>query len=97
MQYLASRYGALPVLLLFGLSACATIIHGTDQKIWITSDPINATVRVDGVQTGTPNFIPLSRSEKHTVTAEKEGCTKEQVKTSRGFNYMSTLLSGFRG
>jgi hypothetical protein len=92
MKYIASRYGDLLGLLLFGLSACATFIHGTEQKIWITSDPADATVRVDGVQMGTPNFVSLLRHATHTVTAEKEGCTKEQVKTSRGFNYMSTLL-----
>ena len=79
--------------LMFGLPACATFIHGEEQRVWITTDPYDSMVRIDDSQRiSPPNFISLPRRGKHVITAEKEGCSKEQIQMGRKFNYISTLL-----
>lgn len=66
------------------LSGCASIIHGTYQKIEITSQPKGATIIVDGKKYGTtPQLLKLKRmgrfkeepkeKQSYAVTLEMEG------------------------
>ena len=64
-------------LLLFG---CATIIHGTKQRIGISSSPTGAKVSVDNDSVGvTPLFVNLKRKDDYIVTIELPGYQKAQL------------------
>lgn len=53
---------------------CATLIHGADQLIHITSTPSGAHVKIDGIPRGnTPLFPELERGKSHTVAFSLEG------------------------
>lgn len=57
----------------FFLTGCATIIHGTSQKIAVASSPTGATVS-DGVHhLQTPAVIELKRKTDHILTISKPG------------------------
>ena len=59
------------VLLL--LPGCATIIHGTSQKLTVATHPSGAVVS-DGVQNKlTPAVIELKRKRDHVLTISKPG------------------------
>lgn len=61
--------------------SCATIVNGTTQKIPVSSDPIGASVFVDGVPVGyTPLNIELKRKHTHLVTVSHEGYEDEAVR-----------------
>lgn len=51
------------------LSGCATLVHGTSQRIPVTSSPQGARVLVDSVPIGvTPLVASVSRKESHVVS-----------------------------
>ena len=53
---------------------CATIMHGSNQDINISSTPNEAEVWIDGAHIGnTPTNVTLKRKDIHTVTIKKEG------------------------
>ena len=59
---------------------CASIMHGTSQKVGISSSPTGATVTVDNKPLGnTPLFADLKRGEEHVVTIEMAGYEKSQL------------------
>jgi hypothetical protein len=62
-------------------SGCATVIHGTTQKIAITTNPPGATVTADGLSTIyiTPTKIKLKRKEDHDLLITKESFEIEQI------------------
>ena len=48
--------------------SCATIMHGTDESVAISSNPSNAQVFVDNNYIGsTPTVVKMSRKDKHAV------------------------------
>src|SRR2546428_4814985 len=54
------------IALVFLVSGCATIMHGTTQSIGISSTPTGASVSVDNIAHGqTPVVAPLSRKDNH--------------------------------
>ena len=62
---------ALSILLFFN---CATMIRGTNQQIEISSNPISANVKIDGLNYGkTPTAATLSRSSEHFIEIELDG------------------------
>jgi hypothetical protein len=62
------------IALIFLLSGCATIMHGTTQSIGISSTPTGASVSVDNIAHGqTPVVAPLSRKDNHIVKVELAG------------------------
>jgi len=76
------RFSALITALFFIsiFSSCATIIHGTKQKIGITSSPTGATVIIDNDSVGvTPMFYKLKRKEDYIVTIKSPGYQKAQL------------------
>jgi PEGA domain-containing protein len=71
-------------LLALGAVACASIIHGTGQKLNIASVPAGATVSVDDEVVGvTPVVAKLRRNDPHTIVVKLEGYQPFQIKTTR--------------
>lgn len=60
--------------LIFLLTSCATIMHGSRQSIGITSNPSNASVWIDSMYLGnTPIIVELARNNNHSLKIELEG------------------------
>lgn len=80
---------------------CATIMHGTTQKIGISSSPTGATVTVDNKPLGsTPLFADLKRGEVHVVTIEMAGYEKSQLtltKSVSGWVWGNIVFGGLIG
>ena len=56
------------------LASCATIKHGSKQKIPVQSEPPGASVYVDGDYAGvTPTVLKLKRRENHKVAVSMAG------------------------
>jgi hypothetical protein len=56
------------------LGGCATIVHGTSEKIQIDSSPGSAEVVIDGAQrVTTPAAVDLSRKTGHKLEFHKPG------------------------
>lgn len=72
---------SLLCILLAGGYGCATIVHGTTQKIPISSDPSGASLTVAGQTTKhiTPCEVELSRKADHILKIEKDGCEPSTV------------------
>lgn len=66
--------GFLIILALRLATGCATIVHGSSQKIDIASSPDDAEVWIDGARVGkTPARITLTRGDSHIIKVQKEG------------------------
>jgi hypothetical protein len=62
------------LLTVFGLGACASIMHGTRQDVGITSAPSGATVTIDNIPSGiTPVIAHVARNSNHIVRVEMPG------------------------
>ncbi len=69
------------------LSACASIIHGSNQKVQVASTPSAATVTLDGVNKGaTPVLLELKRGAEYAVRIEMAGYTPYEMKLKRGLD-----------
>ena len=67
-------------LLLFLITGCATIIHGTTQDISVVTDPSGADLLVDGRERyKSPAKIILSRKNDHFIEITMDGYQKETV------------------
>ena len=56
------------------LAGCCSIVHGTTQKVGVSSSPTGAKVTVDKRPMGsTPVALSLERDEIHNITIEMEG------------------------
>jgi hypothetical protein len=67
------RLGLLACLALLSLgTGCATIVHGSTQKIQVTSEPPGATVTVlpEKITLVTPGEVKLARKKSHTLLFE---------------------------
>jgi len=80
---------------------CASIMHGSSQKVGISSSPTGATVSVDNKPLGnTPVFADLKRGEEHVVTIEMPGYDKAQLtitKSVSGWVWGNIVFGGFIG
>ena len=80
---------------------CASIMHGTTQKIGISSSPTGATVTVDNQMLGsTPLFADLKRGKEHVVTIEMAGYEKSQLtltKSVSGWVWGNIVFGGLIG
>jgi uncharacterized protein YceK len=78
------RFIAL-TLVAASLSGCATIMHGSNQPVGISSNPTGAQVFVDNAVVGvTPVTATLSRKDHHTVRVEMPGYAPYEMKLTRG-------------
>jgi hypothetical protein len=89
------------VLVAASLSACATVVNGTTQRIPIASEPPAADVIVDGASVGvTPTAVKLKRNADHLVTIQKAGYepkTVPIVKDIGGAVWGNVLVGGLIG
>ncbi len=79
-------------LLIFGYG-CATVIHGTTQKIPVSSDPSGANITIAGedAKYTTPCQVELKRKHDHVLKFEKEGCEPTSVEVK---HVMSGAVAG---
>lgn len=88
-------------LLCLSLIGCAAIIHGSIQKVPVSSSPAGATVTVNGQQTNTPGVLALERNQKeYTLVFEKKGYKTVQVKLVRsvdGWVWGNIIFGGLIG
>jgi hypothetical protein len=87
------------ILLLFG---CATVIHGTTQKVSIITVPPGATFTVDTSLTtySTPTTIKLRRKFDHEILIARENYEPEQVHIYHVFSMAiagNLILGGISG
>ena len=69
------------------LTGCATVIHGSKQKVAISSQPAGAAVRVDGTGSGvTPTVAELSRKTSHRIELLLNGYKPYEVVLEPSFN-----------
>jgi hypothetical protein len=55
-------------------TGCATVFHGSNEKVTFTSEPDGATVYLDGMSAGkTPFESQIDSRKNHTVEFKKEG------------------------
>jgi len=70
--------------LLAGLTSCATLAHGTRQKVPITSSPSGAPVMIDGVRVGvTPYTADLSRTSRHRLVVGADSASQVGYELTR--------------
>lgn len=76
--------GMLVALLTAG-SGCATVLHGTTQRLTVTSNPPGATAVVlpQNVTLTTPSAITLERKKVYTVVFEAPGYERTTVYVNR--------------
>jgi hypothetical protein len=93
------------------LSGCASIIHGANQAVDITSQPTGATITIDGREYGqTPKSIELRRKgrlktelapkKEYAVTIEMDGYFPYEMKIKReldGWFIGNIILGGLIG
>jgi hypothetical protein len=84
--------------LALSLTACGTVIHGTNQKETFVSQPSAAHIKVDGVSYGkTPRMIKLTRSDQHVITISLPGYKPAHFKLTKkvsGWFFGNLLLGG---
>ena len=79
------------------LSSCASIIHGSTQKIHVTSQPAGAAITVDEKPSGTtPTDLKVSRKTSHLVELTLPGYRRYEVTLEPKFNSatMGNILAG---
>ncbi len=99
MKYILKQ--AVVAIAAVSLFSCATIMHGTTQKIGVSSSPTGATVSVDNKLVGsTPLFTELKRGDDHIVTIEMKGFEKTQLtltKSVSGWVWGNIVFGGIIG
>jgi len=75
-----------PVLLALLLSAggCASVFHGTRQRVEVFTDPPGAIATAGGERVTTPGVLKLPRKDKNTeIRIEKEGFAPKTIRLER--------------
>lgn len=91
-RYCAAIFIPILASLLF-LNGCASITHGTTQKIPIESDPTGASIAVDGGEEKykTPCELELTRGVDHRLKISADGYESETVNISHS---VSAVMAG---
>jgi hypothetical protein len=84
---------ALMLASVFLFHSCMTILHGTSQKIPMTSYPLGAKIIVDGKEMGsTPLIINLKKKRNHDIRIEKEGYHSFGIIITRKSRLLESIL-----
>jgi hypothetical protein len=100
---IVSVFAATLVLFVaFGASGCATVLHGTTQKVSITSRPSGAAGLIEptGIRIVTPAQVELRRKQNYTVHFELSGYKPQNAYLCRVFSpatHGNLLLGGLIG
>ena len=80
--------GAIVVLCVTSLTACATVVRGTTEDIVINYSPIDAavTTSLNHTCTANPCTIKVKRKEEFSVTASKPGYQSKTVEVKTKFS-----------
>ncbi|MBS0635183.1 MAG: hypothetical protein JSR37_06950 [Verrucomicrobia bacterium] len=81
IKHLLSKI-ALIALACMLFSGCASIVHGTRQKLALSSNPPGATVSDGESSIQTPGFLNLKRNQDYILTFTKPGYEVETVKVT---------------
>jgi hypothetical protein len=83
------------------LSSCATIMHGTNESVSVSSEPSQAEVWVDNKYVGlSPTIVHLSRKDNHFIKIQLEGYEPYEVALTRqlsGWVFGNILFGQFVG
>lgn len=82
------------------MAGCATIMHGTTQRVRIESTPAGARAAVGSQTVTTPAEITLARGGIYIVNFDKAGYVPTYahiVETTSGFVWGNIALGGFIG
>jgi hypothetical protein len=94
-------YTLLSFFFLLLFSNCATVIHGSRQKMIITCEPRIADVFLDGTRVGqTPLTVKLARAHNHKIRICLEGYAPYEVNIKRrldGWIFGNILIGGVIG
>ncbi|MFA6174672.1 MAG: hypothetical protein WC701_13455 [Kiritimatiellales bacterium] len=85
MKHLFCKLIILCIATLF-TSGCASIMHGSHQKIPVQSVPPGATVKTDGATLQTPCSVELGRKKIPTLLISKDGYQTEKVILTRRYS-----------
>jgi hypothetical protein len=69
--------------IIFAISGCASLVHGTKQFVKIDTNPSGATISHGGETLQTPVSIELDRGSDHVITISKPGFKEEKIKITR--------------
>ena len=82
-------------------AGCATIMHGSEQEIAVSSQPSAATVTIDNVGMGnTPVTVRLARKHPHTVRITLAGFQPFELNVTRhvsGWVWGNIIFGGLIG
>ena len=82
-------------LMLATFSGCASLLHGTSQKIAIRSNDQTAEIFVNEAYIGKGRgFAILKKNKSYNITVRKEGCTEVTIPVTKSFD-ATTLLGVF--
>lgn len=87
-------------ILAAGLGGCATIIHGTTQKVRFESTPAGAMASAGSQSVTTPGEIKLARDQTYEVKVEKSGYVPAHAhigQTTSNAVWANILLGGIIG
>lgn len=85
------------IIVIYG---CATIVHGTQTKILISSEPAGATATIGNKNVVTPATVILKNSESYQVIFKKDGYEDAYYNIDRemsGWVWGNLLLGGIIG
>jgi len=87
--------------MIYLLTSCGTIMHGTHQSVGISSNPSNAAIWVDRTYVGnTPIIVEMSRKDNHFVQICLDGYQPYEATFSRqmsGWVFGNIVFGGLIG
>ena len=82
----------LIVILVFQLTGCAAMFHGTNDQVTVTSGDPDAKLYMDATYLGKGSGTAIvKRNTVHTVFARKQGCADGIAQTQTSFDAVSLL------
>ncbi len=82
----------LVVCLLFQLTGCAAMFHGSSDQITIQSADSDAKIFMDNVLIGKGSAMAsVKRNTQYSLAAKKDGCSDHVVQTQNSFDAVSLL------
>ena len=89
---MATLTRTLIIILVFQLTGCAAMFHGSNDQVTVTSGDPDAKLYVDATYLGKGSGVTsVKRNTIHTVFAKKKGCADGIVQTQTSFDSVSLL------